>query len=155
MEMIEMTSLGNMYGEGSAVRLGADAGQDTSETHVYFDPCEESRTISLADACHNREGAGRILDVNLMLRNVCPGKRTAVGITVHEVDASGQERSRGFHSVTVPAHSGNACCDITLPTVRFILPEDLRTEGESGCSGKRRHFVIRTTNRYVDSSVTC
>ena len=28
-----------IIGEGAAVRLGAEAGQDASETHVYFEPC--------------------------------------------------------------------------------------------------------------------
>ena len=61
-----------IIGEGAAVRLGAEAGQDASETHVYFEPCEENKAVTVAESQHNEDGAGRVLDVNLVLRNVCP-----------------------------------------------------------------------------------
>ena len=64
-----------IIGEGAAVRLGAEAGQDASETHVYFEPCEENKAVTVAESQHNEDGAGRVLDVNLVLRNVCPGSR--------------------------------------------------------------------------------
>ena len=92
-----------IIGEGAAVRLGAEAGQDASETHVYFEPCEESKAVTVAKNQHNEDGAGRVLDVNLALRNVCPGRRVAVGVTLHEVDGTGGEHARGFHAMTVPA----------------------------------------------------
>ena len=85
-----------IIGEGAAVRLGAEAGQDASETHVYFEPCEENKAVTVAESQHNEDGAGRVLDVNLLLRNVCPGKRIAVGITLHEVDGMGGEHARGL-----------------------------------------------------------
>ena len=43
--------------------------------------------------------------------------------------------------------------DVTLPRIRFVLPEDLRIEGADGPRGCRRHFVVRTSSRYVDSTV--
>lgn len=142
-----------IIGEGAAVRLGAEAGQDASETHVYFEPCEESKAVTVAKNQHNEDGAGRVLDVNLALRNVCPGRRVAVGVTLHEVDGTGGEHARGFHAMTVPAHSDDGPRDVTLPRIRFVLPEDLRIEGADGPRGCRRHFVVRTSSRYVDSTV--
>ena len=120
-----------IIGEGAAVRLGAEAGQDASETHVYFEPCEENKAVTVAESQHNEDGAGRVLDVNLVLRNVCPGRRVAVGVTLHEVDGTGGEHSRGFHAMTVPAHRDGPR-DVTLPRIRFVLPEDLRIEGADG-----------------------
>lgn len=32
------------------------------------------------------EGQGRILDLTMCLKNVCPGKRVAVGIALSELD---------------------------------------------------------------------
>ena len=142
-----------IIGEGAAVRLGAEAGQDASETHVYFEPCEENKAVTVAESQHNEDGAGRVLDVNLVLRNVCPGKRIAVGITLHEVDGMGGEHARGFHAMTVPARCDDSPRNVSLPRVRFILPEDLRLEGADGPGGNRRHFVVRTSSRYVDSAV--
>ena len=48
-----------IIGEGAAVRLGAEAGQDASETHVYFEPCEENKAVTVAESQHNEDGAGR------------------------------------------------------------------------------------------------
>ena len=93
----------------------------------------------------------RVLDVTLVLRNVCPRRRVAVGISLAEVDGTGGEQGRGFHAMTVPAHTDSACRDVTLPSVRFVLPEDLRAD-KGGAAGERRHFVVRTSSRYVDSA---
>ena len=54
--------------------------------------------------------------------------------------------------MTVPAHRDGPR-DVTLPRIRFVLPEDLRMEGADGPRGCRRHFVVRTSSRYVDSTV--
>ena len=49
-----------IIGEGAAVRLGAEAGQDASETHVYFEPCEENKAVTVAESQHNdRTGSSR------------------------------------------------------------------------------------------------
>ena len=136
----------------ACVLEAAEAGQDASETHVYFEPCEENKAVTVAESQHNEDGAGRVLDVNLVLRNVCPGRRVAVGVTLHEVDGTGGEHARGFHAMTVPAHRDGPR-DVTLPRIRFVLPEDLRIEGADGPRGCRRHFVVRTSSRYVDSTV--
>ena len=37
------------------------------------------------------EGQGRILDLTMCLKNVCPGKRVAVGIALSELDPRGNE----------------------------------------------------------------
>lgn len=90
--------------------------------------------------------------MNLVLRNVCPGRRVAVGVTLHEVDGTGGEHARGFHAMTVPAHRDGRET-LPCPRIRFVLPEDLRIEGADGPRGCRRHFVVRTSSRYVDSTV--
>ena len=80
----------------------------------------------------------------MTLRNMCPGRRAAVGMHLVEMDEAGTEYQRGFRAVTVPAHNGSQNCDVALPTVRFIIPE---TVSVGGC---RRHFVVRATNHYMD-----
>ncbi len=155
MEMIEMGSLSAVLGEGAAVRLGGVAQERSGETHVYFEPCEESKAVTVSDACHNEEGAGRMLDVTMTLHNVCPGRRVAVGVSLHEVDAAGGEHARGFRAITVPAQQSASCCTVSVPAARFILPEDLRTEGSGGMCGARRHFVVRVANHYVDADARC
>ena len=112
--------------------------------HVYYESCEEHKVHDLGEA--EMISTGRMLDVTLTLRNVCPRRRVALGVTVNEVDNDGNESARGFKAVTVPAHTQSGPCDITAPTLRFVLPEDLNEECQ-GC----RHFVVRATTHYVDS----
>ncbi len=153
MAKIELNQLTAVLNEGAAVRLSSNASQTVEgETHVYFEPCEDAKAVTLSD-CFT-ESTGRMLDVSMTLRNVCPGKRTAVGIAISEIDSAGGEHARGFRVITVPAHSGSGCCDITMPTTRFILPEELRTDSGAGMCNGRRHFVLRANSHYVDTTAT-
>lgn len=112
--------------------------------HVYYEACDEHQPCHLGET--EMITTGRLMDVDLTLKNVCPGRRVALGVTVHERDSQGREYARGFKAVTVPAHQQKTCADVDAPTLRFILPEDLRTEN---CG--RRHFIVRATTHYVDT----
>lgn len=149
MNMLDLNADGAVLTEGAAVRLNNGAQTTDTETHVYFDACEDAKAVTMPDC--TVEGTGRMLDVSMTLRNVCPGKRTAVGVALTEVDNAGNEYARGFRAVTVPAHNNAACCDIVMPRIRFIMPEDIRVDGATGMCSGRRHFVLRSSNHYVDT----
>ena len=112
--------------------------------HVWFEACDGYKEIAVSTACQQLENMGRVLDVNCTLQNVCPGRRSALGLTLNEVDGNGAEYARGFQAVTVPAHHGRCNQDITVDTVRFILPEE-------ECQQQRRHFIVRTQHHYLDA----
>lgn len=142
--------------EGAAIRLDVGDGRGSKgETHVYFGPFEQNKAVTISDDCGELNGAGRVLDVAVKLEHVSPHRRVALGISVNEVDKKGREHSRGFRSVTVPAHHEKSCCERRAPVVRFILPEDLRPEGHGGVCSGRRHFIIRTDAQYVDGNADC
>lgn len=122
------------------------------EGHVYYSGCQDTKTYEMHDMAMSN--TGRVLEVTMTLKRICPCRRVAVGLLITEVDQSGNEYSRGFKAITVPAHYNSSCCDIEMPTTRFILPEDLRVNsGTSMCDGCR-HFVVRCDAHYIDSSVT-
>ena len=101
MAKIELNQLTAVLNEGAAVRLSSNASQTVEgETHVYFEPCEDAKAVTLSD-CFT-ESTGRMLDVSMTLRNVCPGKRTAVGIAISEIDSAGGEQPAGFASSPFP-----------------------------------------------------
>lgn len=133
----------------TTVSAQADCGCRTDsacdETHIWFESCDGAKEVTLSSECHNEESAGRVLDVRMTLRNVCPGRRAAVGMHLMELDEGGTEYQRGFRAITVPAHNGSQNRDVALPAVRFIIPEDVAVN--TGC---RRHFVVRTDNHYMD-----
>lgn len=100
------------------------------------------------------ESQGRILQLNFNLKNVCPGKRTALGIILNELDPQGNEYQRGMKTVTVPAHSGPSCRDVLVKCVKFVLPEDLNVSGgRSLCS--TRNFRVRVIAHSIDNDFYC
>lgn len=131
---------------GRAVRTTHNSECIDGETHIYFDSCEGTKELTLSSECHNEDSLGRVLDVNMTLCNMCPGRRCAVGVHLTEVDGNGTEYARGFRAFTVPAHNGSQNRDVALPSVRFIMPEDVSLVN----SNASRHFVVRTTNHYMD-----
>lgn len=124
---------------GDSCCTGAD------ETHVFFEACDGFKEVAVTGRCQEEDAPGRTLDVNCKLLNVCPGRRSALGITLTEMDEDGTEYARGFRAVTVPAHNARCNQDVNLDTVRFILPEDLSLQN-------RRHFIVRTQHHYLDAS---
>ena len=132
---------GRSHGEQNC----ACASNNADETHIFFETCDGSKEIAVTGRCQEDEALGRTLDVNCTLLNVCPGRRSALGITLTEMDEDGAEYARGFRAITVPAHNARCNQDVNVDTVRFILPEDLSLQS-------RRHFVVRTQHHYLDAS---
>lgn len=137
-------------GKSAALEInGGECVED--ETHVYYENCDSTREVTITSECHNEESLGRVMDVTMRLCNVCPGRRCAVGVHLTEMDENGSEYERGFRSITVPAHNYATNRDIELPSLRFVMPEDVSVAG-NGC---RRHFVVRTTNHYMEEPAAC
>ena len=144
----EYMSWGSREGEcqlhtaAAAARSNRECDCKEGEMHIWFDACEGSKEVAIASDCHNEDSIGRVLDVNVTLCDMCPGRRCAVGVELMEMDEAGTEYPRGFRAFTVPAHGGTQNRDVALPAIRFILPEDNSTSSQ-GC---RRHVVARVTN---------
>ncbi len=85
--------------------------------------CEDSVEVDLGDTY--LESLGRIVQLDVTVKNVCPGKRVALGVILTEVDANGDEYQRGMKAITIPAHTSPSCRDILVKCIKFVLPEDL------------------------------
>ena len=120
---------------------GCACGSDGA-THIYFETCENCKEVSVIGSCEE-ETQGRVLDVNVTLRNVCPGRCSSLGLNLSEMDEDGAEYARGFRAISVPAHNARCHQDVQLDTVRVVLPEDHSLQ-------RRRHLIVRTTHHYLD-----
>ena len=127
----------------SAVQSVQSERYSDGEAHIWFEPCDGAQAVCIASACQDQM-MGRVLNVTATLRNVCPGRRSAVGLTLAEVDEKGTEHARGFRAISVPAHHGSCSRDIQLDAVRFVLPEEMSLQS-------RRHFICRMDHHYLDS----
>lgn len=102
------------------------------------------------------ESLGRVVQLDVTLKNVCPQKRVALAAIVTEVDAYGIEHKRGMKTMTIPAHTGATCHDVTVRCIKFVLPEDLDVSGGSSTAiCNNRKFKARFVAHYIDNDFEC
>lgn len=116
--------------------------------------CQDTLSLDLGDTY--LESQGRILELSVTLKKVCPGKRVALGVILTETDPKGTEHPRGLKTITVPAHSYPSCRDIRVECIKFVLPEDLNVSGGSphGLCGTR-HLKVRLLANTIDTDHRC
>ena len=151
--------------EGNAVtfpdpRVEVDCGTvvtpEPCPTPVNFtvDGCQDSAEVDPGDVY--LESTGRIVELNLTVKNVCPHRRTALGIILTEIDCAGKEHPRGMKTVTLPAHSAPSCRDIRVKCIKFILPDNLDvscSQGGSMCGA--RNLRVRVIAHNIDTAYRC
>lgn len=121
---------------------------------VTVEGCEDTVEFDAGDL--GLESLGRIVELNVRLKNVCPRKRVALAAIITEVDAYGDEHKRGMKTMTVPAHTMPTCRDVSVQCIKFVLPEDLDVSGNSGTSiCNRRKFKVRFIAHYIDNDFDC
>ena len=133
-----------MYDNERAVTLQYAAGEDPCSESVALDSCADTMICELEDI--SPETRGRIIELTVRVCNVCPGKRTALGVMLHETGGTGRQQPRGMKAVTIPAHNEAGSRDILVRGIRFVLPEDISLAGE----GEGRQFAVRTIAHYID-----
>lgn len=122
--------------------------------------CQDSIIVDMAETY--LESLGRIVQMDVTVKNVCPGKRVALAVILTEVDENGIEHQRGMKAITIPAHSYPGCRDILVKCVKFVLPEDLNVSGGApnaicGARNLKARFIahnIDTDYQCCDTVVT-
>lgn len=116
--------------------------------------CQETMVVDLGD--NYMESLGRILQLNTTVKNVCPGKRVALGVILSEVDQYGIESPRGLKAITIPAHNYSTCRDVEVRGIKFVLPEDLNATCSSSSSMcGARNFRVRLISHHIDHDFQC
>lgn len=98
------------------------------------------------------DSLGVILQLDVTIQDVCPGKRVALAVILTEVDEYDVEHKRGLKTLTVPAHTRDTCSDVTVRCIKFVLPEDLNVSG-SMCSGRK--LKAKFIAHYIDNDFEC
>lgn len=121
---------------------------------LTIEGCRDSAVIDVGDVC--LESLGRILQLDVTVKNVCPGKRVALAIILTEVDPHGTEYPRGMKAVTIPAHSHSGCRDVLVKCIPFVLPEDLDVYAKTpDAICNKRNFKARFIAHYIDTDFRC
>ncbi len=122
--------------------------------NVTIDGCQDSVTVDMGDVY--LESLGRILQLNVTVKNVCPGKRVALAMILTETDSQDVEHQRGMKTITIPAHNYPSCRDVLVKCIKFVLPEDLDVSGGTPyrmCNA--RNFKARFIANYIDTDYRC
>ncbi len=119
-----------------------------------MDSCQDSMTLDLGDTY--LESQGRIVQFDLTLKNICPGKRTALAVFLTETDPAGNQLQRGMKAMTIPAHNAPGCRDLHVKCIKFILPEDTDTLAAAAPTMcRRRNFQVRFFAHSIDTDFRC
>ena len=70
-------------------------------------------------------------------------------------DDEGNEYKRGFKTLTIPAHTGSSCRNVTIRCVKFVLPESLDVANTPNSMCNTRNFVTRCFANYIDYDFEC
>lgn len=120
---------------------------------LAVDGCEDTVEFDAGDL--GMESLGRIVQLDVTLRNVCPNKRVALAAILTEVDNAGMEYKRGLKTMVVPAHNRDTCRDVTVWCIKFVLPESLDVSGSEGAICNTRNFKARFIAHYIDNDFQC
>ena len=120
---------------------------------VTVDGCTDTVEFDVGDI--SLESLGRIMQLDVTLRNVCPHKRVALAILLNEVDTESKEHKRGLKILTVPAHTRENCHDITVRCIKFVFPEAPDVSGSSDSICNTRKFKARFIAHYIDNDFEC
>lgn len=131
-----------------------DPGPCPIPVELTVDSCVDSVVFDAGDTY--LESLGRIVQLDVTLRNVCPGKRVALAVILTETDDSGMEQPRGMKAFTLPAHDSSGCRDVLVRCIKFVLPEDLVTTGdENPTLCKERKLKARIIAHNIDTDFVC
>ncbi len=113
--------------------------------------CQDSILADLGDVYLTSQG--RIIQMDVTIKNVCPGKRVALAAILTEVDQDGMEYQRGMKTITIPAHSFPVCRDVLVKCIKFVVPDDLDEIGKAMCTP--REFKARFLANNIDTDYRC
>lgn len=120
---------------------------------ISVDGCSDTVEVDAGEI--GMQSLGRILQLDVTLRNVCPHKRVALAVLLNEIDYYDNEHKRGMKIMTVPAHTKENCHDVTVRCIKFVLPEDLDVSGSSDSICNHRKFKARFIAHYIDNDFEC
>ena len=122
---------------------------------IEVNGCEDSVVYQLDD--YELQSLGRILQLNVRVKNVCPGKRVALAVILNEVDEQGNEYPRGLKTLVIPAHNEATCREVCVNGIKFVLPEELVEEvgGDPTTLCNDRQFNARVIAHHIDNDFEC
>ena len=119
---------------------------------LTMDACQDTLEFDAGDLMLN--GLGRILQLDVHLKCICPHRRVSLAAVFSQEDETGADEYLGMKVVTVPAHSGPSCRDILVKCIPFVLPEEASACGAASLC-RDRPLKVRLMAQYRDVDFRC
>ena len=101
------------------------------------------------------QSLGRIVQLDVTVKNVCPNRRVALAVILTEMDDTGLEHQRGMKAITIPAHHAATCRDVLVKCIKFVLPEDLDVSCSANAICNERKLRARFIAHNIDTDYRC
>lgn len=118
---------------------------------VVAEGCSDTVVVDVGDVQLGAQG--RIIQLEVTVKDVCPNRRVALGVMLEEVGPDGKTEPRGFKAYTIPAHTQPGCRDVQVQCIRFVVPEDVSLWGKSLCDTRR--FQVQLIAQEMDWEFHC
>lgn len=118
---------------------------------VVAEGCSDTVVVDVGDVQLGAQG--RIIQLEVTVKDVCPNRRVALGVILEEVGPDGKTEPRGFKAYTIPAHTQPGCRDVQVQCIRFVVPEDVSLWGKSLCDTRR--FQVQLIAQEMDWEFRC
>lgn len=118
---------------------------------VVAERCSDTVVVDVGDV--QLGGQGRVIQLELTVKDVCPNRRVALGVMLEEVGPDGKTEPRGFKAYTIPAHNQPGCRDVQVQCIRFVVPEDVSLWGKSLCDTRR--FQVQVIAQAMEGEFRC
>ncbi len=125
---IELQIIGETESGGNDMYSNNYNGNNTYNTNDHCDRCNYTGSctqLQHVDCETELENTGRVVQLDVTVRRVCPGKRVALGVMLYEQDESGNREARGIKTLTIDAHHENCPRDVQVQGIEFVLPDDI------------------------------
>lgn len=112
-----------------------------NEYNFYYEKDENVKICDVGDLYV--ENNGKILELSMTLKSVCPDKSVALGIVLCKVNDDKSTSVQAVKTFIVPAVHGDKSEDIVVKGITFVIPCDEK------CIDCRQHFTVRIEKHYV------
>lgn len=114
---------------------------------VTVEGCTDAVVVDAGEI--SLDAVGRILQVDVTMKDVCPHRRVSLAVILTELDQNGEKETRGVKVLTIPPHQKAGCQNVQVRCVRFAVPE----EGGNLCTPRK--FQVQTFAHYMDWDFVC
>ena len=131
---------------------------------IYPEPCPEFTEFEIPGCVDhanvkinsvNLISLGRIVQLAVTLKNVCPGKRLGVSVILTEDESDNRKKMKIVKHFLVPALGGESCQDVTLNCIQFSVPEIPNEDGSATNFCASRKFKAGVIANYLDTDYIC